>query len=215
MAWKDGFVIEYVPKPRHKRKRIDCRDCVHVDLQHKTCKKRPIVFWEYGSYYYGYYSTCRYFTANNSLSGDKKKAAQKIVEKNAARNQNTSNPTSNPKSHLQTKSGIRTKIVDRFSESRKMIQNASREHLLDDKSKLLEDIKNSNFIDLWDKGNQSETCDCGGNLVQSQENEVYFHIKDEKVSIRVRGKYCQDCRKLFIVKDTVINYIRKIENGKW
>ena len=214
MAWKDGFVIEYVPKSRHKRKRVDCRDCAHVDLQHKTCKKRPIVFWEYGSYYYGYYSTCKYFIADKSLSGDKKKAAQKIVEKNAARYQNTDNPVSNSKPQLQTKPVIRTKMVDRFSTSRKMIQNASKMHLLDDKRELLEDIKNSNFIELWDKGAQSVICDCGGELAHAKENEVYFHIKDEIVSIRVRGQYCQDCRKLFIVKDTVLNYIRNIEKGK-
>ena len=210
MAWKDGFVIEYIPRRKRKRKRLDCRDCTHADLQHKACTKRAIDFWEYGSCYYGYYSTCKYFKTHKSLNG--KKESQKTVEKNVTHNRSTGSLASKPQ--LQSSSGVRTKRVDRFSESKKMIQNASREHLFDDRRKLLEDIRNSNYIELWDIKEQSATCDCGGDLVYSQENEVYFHIKDEIVSIQVWGQYCKDCRKLFIVKDTVLNYIRNIEKGK-
>lgn len=189
MAWKDGFVIEYVAIPRkHTSSRIgcrtSCRDCKHANLSDGSCKKRPIVFWEDG---YGNWKTCNYFENRKSVKRGK---SNKVNTKEAIKK--------------TEKVKVSPDVINR-----RRITEAYRNHLLDDKENIFVDVNKSNFVELWKKNGERNRCSCGGTLEFSKKNEVYFHVDGESVSVRVAGKFCLECRRMYIVKDMLFKTIKR------
>ena len=219
MAWKDGFVIEYAHGPR---KHASCRDCIHANSSDKSCRQRPIVFWEDG---YGNWKNCKYFEVRKSVKGDKRKEAKAVIAKNQEKErlaQEMKKPVEGvkkpyavggklkgPKPKASLKKTGEAK-VSREVLNRRKIAEANRNHLLDDEPGIIIDVNKSNFIEIWRTKGERKRCGCGGALGFSEKNEVYFHAGGESVYVPVAGKYCIDCKRMYIVKDILLNAIKSI-----
>lgn len=192
MAFKDGFVIEYA---QPLKKNPTCKDCVYADLNDKCCNKQPIVFWEDG---YGHYKKCDDFKVKESFYGKKHK-------------EKTTSKTSKSVHSIKPSKTKAKKMKMSYEEiNKERIRRAIRKDMFDDQISLFDDVLTDNFIELWDVKGQSNKCICGGKLIYFDYNKVYFRIKDKPAFVYVTGKYCKECKRMFIVKDVLIKSIMSV-----
>ncbi len=202
MAWKDGFVIEYAPK---SRKGKNCRNCIHANMDDKSCSKRPIVFWEDG---YDNWKSCEYFKL------------PRLVRRTDGKSTDTGNgykPINQPvipaADHVKNviPEPPAKKTVSRDIINKRRIVKARKSHLLDDEARLFADVEDNNFIELQDPPITRKICNCGGTLIVSKKNEVYFHIHNERAFVKVKALISTECKRLYVLRQNILNAIKGMQ----
>ncbi len=208
-----GFVIEYV-SPGQKTPKNDkqsWRECVYSTIddeeeEENSCKKRGFVFREDG---YGVCKSCPDFmTYSQYEEALKKKEEQDKIEK--PEEVSIEQDTEIIEDTIIETEPKKKPVIDKYISSRIKIK-LNKKDVLNKPISLCKDICESNNIIIWEEKGEKNTCDCGEVLKFVEDNDVIFHIKNEPVYIKVPGKSCKNCGKVYVVKNILINTIEEIE----
>lgn len=191
MGYRHGFVIEYVPK---EGKGVDCRNCIHADMDDKSCSVKPILFSEHG---YGQWKHCKSFKIYNVTEGPIKMKQKEKKKK----------PITLAEIEKELK---KERKREKELRNRTIISVANELHYFDDENSIVDSIKAGPRIIISDDILQDDICKCGGQLVKEKSVKLNLVIKGTQVYIFIPCKRCKNCKKRYVDRKQVIDQIRNI-----
>ena len=98
--------------------------------------------------------------------------------------------------------------ADEYDKYAEMIAESDRHSILEDK--IISDVRDCNFIILWDKKGKYNECKCKCAKLKFSELEIKYHKTFNTLgTVYVSGKTCPACGRMYVVRDLVIEAIRK------